>query len=139
MEGGRSKEPTRIANLRKRLHRIEQTKQRMKESGRPPDRRQLSALESEEEVRSEIAKWEQYGVVKPPQNPSQPRVREQALDASSHGEMGQFQDVGNGPPNPAWPPGIPYVLEPPNPNAIVDRCDKHARDSVCEFKRFNRV
>lgn len=66
MDGARSKEPTRIANLRKRLHRIEQTKQRMKESGRPPDRRQVSALDQEAEVRGEICKWEQYGVLHGP-------------------------------------------------------------------------
>eukprot|EP01012_Entosiphon_sulcatum_P013465 TRINITY_DN1869_c0_g1_i1.p1 TRINITY_DN1869_c0_g1~~TRINITY_DN1869_c0_g1_i1.p1 ORF type:complete len:772 (+),score=130.08 TRINITY_DN1869_c0_g1_i1:71-2317(+) len=58
----RVREPTRITNLRKRLQRMEQTKQRLAE-GMTVDRRQMAALEHEAEVRYEISQWELHGIL----------------------------------------------------------------------------
>lgn len=56
------KEPTRIVNLRRRLHRIQNTKAKLA-WGPQPDNRQLAALEAEPAILWEIQQWEQFGIL----------------------------------------------------------------------------
>eukprot|EP00667_Euglena_gracilis_P003111 EG_transcript_3123 len=58
------KEPTRIVNLRRRLHRIQNTKAKLAQAWGPqPDNRQMAALEAEPAILWEIQQWEQFGVL----------------------------------------------------------------------------
>jgi len=58
----RPKDPTRISNLRRRLQRIQITKQKLREGADPPpDHRQVAALTSEEAIAAEIAAYERDG------------------------------------------------------------------------------
>eukprot|EP01006_Ploeotia_vitrea_P053008 TRINITY_DN67746_c6_g2_i1.p1 TRINITY_DN67746_c6_g2~~TRINITY_DN67746_c6_g2_i1.p1 ORF type:complete len:982 (-),score=96.27 TRINITY_DN67746_c6_g2_i1:209-3082(-) len=61
---GTPKEPTRIVNLRRRLQRIQRTKQKLAQGyGEQPDSRQLIALEAEPDIIWEIEQWEKHGVL----------------------------------------------------------------------------
>jgi hypothetical protein len=60
--GSIAKEPTRIMNLRRRLDRIQNTKEKLMQGwGLMPDHRQLAAVECEGKILAEIDHWERTG------------------------------------------------------------------------------
>eukprot|EP00668_Euglena_longa_P043876 GGOE01058413.1.p1 GENE.GGOE01058413.1~~GGOE01058413.1.p1 ORF type:complete len:837 (-),score=123.00 GGOE01058413.1:561-2897(-) len=74
----------------------------------------MSALELEEEVRGEICKWEQYGMLQPPQNQSQPRIRDHTFDTGPSSTVAAGSHAMGGEHT------VPQ-FEPFNPNMAVDR------------------